>query len=185
MRVTRAEFDAAMEAATNEADRIQFIGALVGRATDSEAIIVGGSAVYLLAPSLEPSLDVDIVTRTSPAAAAIEAWGFVRRKGRVWRREDLQIDVDLLPHFTGSRNRTLLIETRYGPVRVACPEDMIIKRLAELKHWPTGGEWRAQLVDQVTVLLAEYTGRIDEAYLEDRARREDVADILLDFQTNR
>jgi hypothetical protein len=184
MRVSRSEFDKAMAAAANEAERIQYIGALLGRATDSEPIIVGGSAVYLLAPTLEPSLDIDIVTRIEPSSVAIESWGFRRQKGRVWRRDDLRIDVDLLHEFRGSRVRALQVETPYGPVRVACPEDMIVKRLAELKHWPTTPAWRARLVEQVRVLLVEYRDRLDLEYLEKRARREDISDILSDFRAN-
>jgi hypothetical protein len=185
MRVPRAEFDRAMASAKGEADRLQYLGALLGRATNSEPIIVGGSAIYLLAPSLEPSLDVDIVTDRRAASAVVESWGFVRRSGRLWRRDDLRLDVDLLHDFRGSRRRTLLVETPYGPVRIAGPEDMIVKRLAELKHWPTAPAWRARIVEQVTVLLTDYRSRLDEPYLDLRARAEDVEDVLADLRRTR
>jgi hypothetical protein len=179
---SREEFDRAMAGAATLSDRIAALGALLARDTGEEAIIVGGSAIYLHAPALAPSLDIDIVTSSSSAARVIEAWGFVRRRRRVWRREDLQIDVDLLRNFNGSRRRARTIVTAYGPVRVAGIEDLLIKRLVELKHWPTTPTWREVLVRQIQVLLAEYSRDMDRGYLSDRARREDVVDILLDFQ---
>ncbi|MCI4373642.1 MAG: hypothetical protein WBG19_02660 [Thermoplasmata archaeon] len=184
MRISRATFDRAMASAPSEVERIQYVGALLGKATNSEPIIVGGSAIYLLAPSLEPSLDVDIITDRSSAPNVVESWGFVRRNGRVWRREDLRLDIDLLREFRGSRKRSLLVETPHGAVRVACPEDMIVKRLAELKHWPTTPAWRRRIGEQVTVLLGEYGGSLDEEYLTIRARREEVEDLLADFRKN-
>jgi hypothetical protein len=185
MRVSREEFDRAIASARSESERILYLGALLGRATEADPIITGGSAIYLHAPELAPSLDVDVsvVPRTS-AAEAIESWGFERRKGRLWRREDLGIDVDLVGEFRGSRRRAKIIATPYGDVRVACVEDMVLKRLAELKHWQTGEAWRDQIVEQVTVLLADYGPEIDEIYLESLARRDDVVDILADFRRN-
>ncbi|MFY9717945.1 MAG: hypothetical protein WAK40_08475 [Thermoplasmata archaeon] len=184
MRVTKEMFDRAMASARSEADRIQYLGALLGQATGAEPIITGGSAIYLHAPSLEPSLDVDISVPREGAAQEVESWGFVRQKGRVWRREDLGMDVDLVGAFRGSRRRAKIIDTPYGPVRVACVEDMLIKRLAELKHWPMSEAWRTQVVKQVAVLLEDYGRELDEKYIAFLARRDDVIDILGDFRRN-
>jgi hypothetical protein len=184
MRVTKEAFDRAMASAGSEAERIQYLGALLGQATGDEPIITGGSAIYLHAPSLEPSLDIDISGPRVRAAEVVESWGFEQRRGRVWRREDLRIDVDLVGEFRGSRRRAKVVETPYGPVRVACVEDMLVKRLAELKHWSMTDPWRKQVVEQVTVLLSEYGPELDEEYMAFLARRDDVVDILADFRRN-
>jgi hypothetical protein len=185
MRVSKEEFDRAMASARSEAERIQYLGALLGRGHGVRTHHHRGSAIYLQAPELEPSLDVDIsVVPRSTAADAIESWGFERRKGRVWRRADLSMDVDLVGEFSGSRRRARVIDTPYGPVRVACVEDLIVKRLAELKHWQTAKSWRNTLVQQVTVLLSDFGPEIDDAYLASVARRDDIVDILADFRRN-
>jgi hypothetical protein len=126
-------------------------------------------------------VDISVVP-LARAADAVESWGFERRGRRVWRRADLSMDVDLVGEFRGSRRRARIIHTPYGPVRVACVEDLIIKRLAELKHWQTAESWRTQLVQQVTVLLSDYGPEIDDEYLASIARRDDVVDILADFR---
>jgi len=183
MRVSREQFDRAIASARSESERILYLGALLGRAIEADPIITGGSAIYLQSPELVPSLDVDVsVVPRAPAADAIEAWGFERRKGRVWRRDDLGIDVDLVGEFRGSRRRAKIVVTPYGTIRVACVEDLIAKRLAELKHWQTGTTWRNQIVEQVTVLLADYGPEIDWIYLGSIAQRDDVVDILADFR---
>ncbi len=85
MSVPKAAFDAAPASAGSEAERIEFAGALLGQATGDDPIITGGSAIYLHAPGLEPSLDVDISCPRAKATGVVESWGFQRRSGRVWR----------------------------------------------------------------------------------------------------
>lgn len=181
MTVAKEEFDKAIASARNSAERVQIIGALLESATGEEVILVGGSAVDVYATGRQPSLDVDIVTEVRPAATVIESWGFERKKGRVWRREDMAMDIDLRgKNFTGSRRRIRTFATPYGPVRVISPEDLIAKRLSELKHWPTGPKWRRRIEEQLTTLLSE--PGLDDAYLAFLAKRDDIVDILADFR---
>ena len=184
MPVSKAEFDKAIGTARNSAERTQFIGAMLAAETDEEVIVVGGSAVDVYATGRQPSLDIDLVTPVRPATPVIERWGFRRRKGRVWRRTDIATDIDLVgPNYSGSRRRTRIFVTPFGAVRVAGVEDLVVKRLAELKHWPTTPDWREKLVEQVAVLLSE--PGIDEDYLLFVANRDDVVDILADFRRAR
>lgn len=181
--VDRSEAERSILSARSKSERIEFIGALLGRATGNEVIIVGGSAVEVLTAGLTASLDIDVVTPREAAIEVIRSWGFEPR-GRVFRRAVWEVDIDLVgPRFTGSRSRVRRIETPYGPVNIAGPEDLIIKRLAELKHWQTSPTWRADLIRQVSLLLAEYGSQLDEEYLARVAKRDDVVDILGDFRT--
>ncbi len=93
------------------------------------------------------------------------------------------MDIDLVGEFRGSRRRAKIIETPYGPIRVACVEDMLVKRLNELKYWPTSAEWRRRIVQQVTVLLASSGSEIDEEYLAFLVRRDDLDDLLSEFRS--
>jgi len=180
--VERGEVERAVEAARSKAERIAFLGALLEKAARNETIIVGGSAIEVLTSGQTSSLDIDIVTVRDEALRVVLSWGF-RPSGRVFCREDWGIEIDLLgARFSGSRQRVRRIDTPYGTARVAGPEDLIVKRLAELKHWPTTPTWRSDLVRQVSLLLAEYGGQLDEEYLASVARRDDVVDILDDFR---
>lgn len=182
---SRAEFDRAMASSPTEADRILALGALLSRAADDSRIVVGGSAIYLQAPELTPSLDVDLVTRARPAASKVlESWGFVRNRGRVWRRSDLPMDVDLLTDYNGSRTRAVAVDTPYGAIRIAAVEDLLIKRLVELKHWRPKPPWRTEVIRQIETLMHAHGEALDEEYLRVRARREEVDDVLREIRSH-
>src|SRR5208282_2492234 len=103
-----------------------------------------------------------------------------------WRRRDWDVDLDLCgPNLSGSHARIHVIETPYGPARIAAVEDLLAKRLAELKHWPTTPAWRKDLVKQIEILIAEYGDRLDEEYLAFVTRRDDIVDVLADFRRRR
>lgn len=185
MTVSRAQVEAAISKATTAAQKSLYLGALLSEAIGAEVIVVGGSAVSVYAPEIEPSLDIDLVTPETAVATSdrvVQSWGFARR-GRRWRRDDWELDIDLLgPNLTGSRSRIRHFSTPFGRVSVIGAEDLIAKRLAELKHWPTTPRWRAQLVEQVRALLTQAAVPIDESYLSAVARRDDIVDILADFR---
>ena len=178
----REGLEKALKSARSKAERIVFIGALLQRATGNETIVVGGSAVEVLTSGRTASKDIDIVTPRSDAEKVVRSWGF-KPSGRVYRRADWDIDIDLVGgSYTGSRQRVRRLETPYGPVGIAGPEDLIVKRLVELKHWPTSMEWREDIIRQVSLLLQEYSSSLDERYLRFLAKRDDIEDILADFR---
>jgi hypothetical protein len=182
--VSKEELERAVGSARSKPERIQFLGALLEKATGDPVIIVGGSAIEVYTSGRYSSADIDIVTPRTRAVKVVESWGFAPN-GRVWRRKDWGIDVDLVgPDFAGSRQKIETIETPYGPVRLAGVEDLLVKRLAELKHWPTTAKWRKSLIEQIELLVAEYADEMDEDYLRFIARRDDVVDVLGDFQNN-
>lgn len=145
-------------------------------------IVVGGSAVEVYTAGRTSSDDIDIVTSRREAASAIEGWGFVK-SGRIWRRKDWQTEIDLVgAKLSGSRLKVQAIQTPYGPVMVAGVEDLLVKRLVELKHWKTTPAWREDLARQANILAAEYGDKFDEEYLRFIAERDDVADVLADLR---
>jgi hypothetical protein len=178
---TRDDLERAVSSGKNHSERILYVAALLSRemeGTKDPAIVVGGSAIEVYTSGRYVSEDLDIVTDRIRAIPIVESWGFVP-EGRIWWRSDWKIAVDLVgSNYTGSRIRTQLIQTKYGPVRLAGVEDLVIKRLAEAKHWRS-----EEALRQAIMLSSEYSGRMDEAYLDDRARREDVVDILADLRS--
>ncbi|MCI4351880.1 MAG: hypothetical protein L3K14_00605 [Thermoplasmata archaeon] len=183
MVVTREAVERAVASSRSKPERTLFLGALIAQATGDEVIVVAGAAIEVYTSGRTSTLDIDLVTPRKRAIVVIESWGFVRRSGRVWRRRDWGIDIDLLgPHLTGSRLKLRTYDTPFGPVRVAAVEDLLARRLAELKHWPTTPEWRRDIVKQIEILVAEYGDSMDEEYLAFIARRDDIVDILADFR---
>ena len=116
------------------------------------------------------------------AIEVVESWGFVP-SGRVWRRVDLGMGIDLLGEtLHGSRLRPHRKETTNGSFCLLGVEDLLIKRSAELKHGHVADpNWRRELQRQIRILLAEYGNLLDEECLAFVARRDDVIDILADF----
>ena len=173
---TSAEVERAISSARNHAERILFIAALLTKDlehTKDATIVVGGSAIEIYTSSLYVSQDLDLVASRREAAKTLEVWGFAQ-EGRIWWRPDWKIAVDLVgPDYNGSRGRTQVIETRYGPVRLAAVEDLVIKRLAEAKHFQSQDALR-----QAVMLVSEYRGSLDNEYLDEFARKQDVLDIL-------
>jgi hypothetical protein len=184
VNVPREVVEKAVQAARDLSERILFIGALLGRATALPVIIVGGSALVIQTSGQTVSADIDVVTERGPAEIVVESWGF-RRSGRVWRRDDWNIDIDLVGRdLEGNMLRLTTISTPYGSVQVIGIEDLLVKRLAELKHWPTSKPWREELVRHVYYLLERYS-EMDQGYLASVLKRDDVQDILADFLAHR
>jgi hypothetical protein len=185
MTVTKREAEEGVASARSRPERIRYFGALLEKATGQETIIVGGSAIEIYTSGRTSSRDIDLVTARARAIEVVESWGF-ERTGRIWRRPDWDFDVDLVgPSLMGSHQKILVFDTPYGPARVAGVEDLLVKRLVELKHWPTSPAWRESLVTQVEILLSEFRDKLDEEYLAFIARRDDVVDLLSDFQRRR
>ncbi len=180
--INAAEVERALEAAEGSPDRILYFAGLLSTAlggAEGPVIVVGGSAIEVYTVGAYTSGDIDIVTSRKPAAQILESWGF-RTEGRTWYHPKWKLDVDLVGnHYNGSQSRLREIETPYGPVRLAALEDLIIKRLAEAKHWQGR---RQEAFEQAALLASEHAGELDDPYLDERAKQEDVVDILADLQ---
>jgi hypothetical protein len=101
--VTRHDAERAVGSARSTPERTLFLGALIARATGNEVIVVAGSAMEIYPSGRTSTFDIGLVPPRERAIVAIESWGFVRN-GRVWRREDGGVDIDLLgPNLTGIR----------------------------------------------------------------------------------
>lgn len=172
----RTEVERAISSATNHPERLLFLAALLTstlRNTRDPTVVVGGSAIEIYTSGKYVSGDLDLVASRREAIRALEAWGF-KSEGRIWWHPDWKLAIDLVgPGYNGSLNRTQTIQTRFGPVRLAAVEDLLVKRLAEAKHFQ-----RKEALDQAVLLASEYRVKMDGAYLDEFARKQDVLDIL-------
>jgi hypothetical protein len=183
-RIDQVALDRAFASAKTPTERTLYFPALLSAAMDEPpnfVVLVGGSAIEVYTSGEYVSDDIDIVATRAQAIPILESWGF-RTLGRTWFHEGWKLDVDLVnapSSYTGSKSRIREIATRYGPVRVTAPEDLIIRRLAEAKH----RQGRQQeTFEQALMIATEYAGDLDEAYLDQQARREDVVDILAELR---
>ncbi|MCI4361408.1 MAG: hypothetical protein L3J91_06850, partial [Thermoplasmata archaeon] len=155
--IERARVEQALASAETHADRILYLSALLAAAIDQgvgSVIVVGGSAIEIYVSGRYVSDDIDLVAARPPAIRVLESWGF-RTEGRTWFHDEWKLDVDLVRDpsgYTGSRDRTREMATPFGPVRLAAPEDLIIRRLAEAKHWQGR---KTVALEQAVMLAAE------------------------------
>ncbi len=157
--------------------RILFLGALLAQETESEVIVVGGSAIEVYTEGGYASGDIDLVAPRVRIQTALKKWGF-KETGRIWIHRRLGLAVDTVgDHYSGDISRTREIVTPYGRVRVAAMEDLILRRLAAIKHWRRKDELK-----EVNLLLAGYADVVDWDYLSTRAGAEDVLDLLNDLR---
>ncbi|MFQ5908927.1 MAG: DUF6036 family nucleotidyltransferase [Thermoplasmata archaeon] len=157
--------------------RRMYFSALLGRTAGVPAddfIVVGGSAIEFYTVGAYTSGDIDIVSRAADRLRGVlRSWSF-QREGRVWVHEALGMVVDFVrAPYTWDESRTQLLETPYGPIRVAALEDLLVKRLVSTKHWERTGDF------QHALLLGElYADRMDWDYVEKMSRQQDVLDML-------
>ncbi len=146
--------------ASNPRERWLYFCALLARGAEvpgEDFTIVGGSAIELYTAGGYTTGDVDIVSsQAEKLKAVLGAWGF-EREGRVWLNKQLGIVIDLVGHsYPGDPSRTQVLQTPFGSVRVAAIEDLIVKRLASVKHWGQRGYF-----EHAKLLGGLYRERID------------------------
>jgi hypothetical protein len=125
--------------------------------------------------------DIDLVGGRQAIISALERWGF-HREGRLWSRSDLRLWADPVgPHYIGDVRRLREVSTPYGPVRLASVEDLIAKRLIEVKVWPQRGTH--ELFDQAVALATEYREDIDWNYVTLVAKREGAGDLVPELRS--
>jgi hypothetical protein len=178
----QADVERALKAAASSTDRILYLAAMLSTELtrpEGSVIVVGGSAIEVYTLGAYTSGDIDLVVPRKFAAGILESWGFVT-EGRTWRHKAWKLDVDLVGGtYHGSSERLREIATPYGRVRLASSEDLLVNRLIEAKHW----QGRKQEAFEQAVLLAkECGGQFDNDYLDYRAKKEDIIDILEDLR---
>ncbi|MDE1822224.1 MAG: hypothetical protein KGJ23_12200 [Euryarchaeota archaeon] len=165
-----------LDGTSSPAQRTLYFCALLGREAGLKdgLIVVGGSAIEIYSGGAYVSGDLDVVGRREALEHVLRAWGF-HKDGRIWWSEGWKIALDIVSSqdYHGRTSLLRTIDTPFGRVRVAAVEDLIIGRLASTKHWKLPEE-----LNQAILLVAEFGASLDREYLELRAKKEDVGDLL-------
>lgn len=94
----------------------------------------------------------------------------------MWIRRDWGLFVDVrkpLRDYNGSLDRTRLISTPYGGVRVEGIEDALVRRLVSAKYWQAPGDF-----DHALAVAESAPNDIDWDYAEQYAKKEMVTELL-------
>src|SRR3990170_5879733 len=161
-------------------DRTQYrlyFSALLAKAAaipTDEFFVVGGSAIEIYTVGEYTSGDLDIVSsQNERLRTVLKSWNF-QRDGRIWVNAELGLVVDLNRYpYAGDIEKTTIVTTPYGSIRLSAIEDLLVKRLASAKFWKQKDDF-----DHAKLLTVEFWDRIDWAYLERFASEKEVSDLL-------
>lgn len=136
-------------------------------------VVVGGHAVEFYTAGDYPTVDIDLAGASEPVAEVLQSWSF-SRQGRHFYDDSLGIVVEVPGGQLEPEQLTRAAGVRVGShtAFVIGLEDLIVDRLRACKFWNDEDScaWARALFDGAEGL--------DTAYLESRARAEDVVDAL-------
>jgi hypothetical protein len=145
---------------------------------NASVFLVGGQAVETYTGGVFTTGDIDITTTdTKETEALLEKLGFVR-EGMIWVSMRLGMAVHLVASYPRRSVRHRTFEVDGYLVKVVGVEDLVIDRLCAAKFWNSERD-----AEQAKALLDVFRDSIDEGYLEETARAENVHDLLM--QTKR
>jgi hypothetical protein len=177
-----AEVNRILTDATREV-RVAYFGALLARQAGidpDDMIIVGGSAIEIYTRGGYASGDIDIVGPQRKLLPVLMSWGFEPGDRQMWSNKTWGIFVDIrkeLSLYNGSRERTRLISTPFGGVRIEGVEDAMVRRLVSAKHGKQPGDFGHALA-----LATAERENIDWDYAVEYAKRELVSDLLMELR---
>ena len=158
--------------------RIRFVALLTSKLkeNDVDAILVGGQAIDLYTGGTFATSDIDLlVTNKTVTEKLLNKFGF-GKEGGVWFNRDLNIVIQVITTpYSGDLSRLKKVRVKDFELRVAAPEDLIIGRLYSSKVLNSNPQLD---LEQAVTLLNLFAESIDNAYLDEQAKKNDVEDIL-------
>ncbi len=152
------------------------LGALLSKESGlgDRLVVVGGSAITIYTNSAYVSGDFHVVGGRTRIIPVLKRWGLVF-DARYWRKDGLGLAVEPgRTRYRGLLSRTVRLETKAGPVRLAAPEDLIVRRLIYAK-----GEYGVRsrrALDEAILLYQRFEGTLDRVHLAKEVRHERVAE---------
>jgi len=140
--------------------------------------VVGGSALEIYTTGDYVSDDVDLIVEDRQRVAEVlRSWGF-KLQGMYWTSPDFRPSVQIVGRYdSGSRRLSQVVSTRYGSVRLATIEDIVVKRLIEARHWK-----RPEALAEAMLAVSRYGPDLDWEYLNEMAAKDLVADLAADVR---
>lgn len=139
-------------------------------------VLVGGSALEFYTFGGYATHDIDLIAEERYLVGqALEKLGFQHQAGfRHWHHNALDVSIEIPDTvLAGAEEKVTVVDLHGTSVRIICPEDLLIDRLAAYKFWNSlgDGEWAARL-------YAIHGADMDPEYLRERAQAEQLADVL-------
>ena len=175
------EFRTAIQSEATEARKVRAFAALLGRESGLGAegmTVVGGSALEIYTGGAYVSQDVDLIAEDrSRVESVLRQWGF-KALGMYWTSPDLTPSIQIVGrHDSWSRERNQIISTRFGQVRLASIEDVVVKRLIESRYWR-----QPQALAEAMLAVERLDPKIDWEYVEFVAKKDGVVDLASDIR---
>jgi len=142
-----------------------------------ESILVGGQAIDLYTAGTFSTTDIDLVVDNKTIAERLlNKLGFGREANGLWLSKDLAIVVQIIPQpYSGDSGKLRKFKIKDYELRVAAPEDLIQNRLYSAKFWKSNTQ---RDMEESIALLRIFADSIDNVYLDNIARENDVGDYL-------
>jgi hypothetical protein len=172
--IDRAEFESTLGHTQRTDERFALLGALLAKESGlgDRLVIEGGSAITIYTNGEYVSGDFDVVGGKTKIVPVLRRWGF-HCDGRYWRRDDLGLMVEPgRARYVGNLARVARFDTPAGPVRLAAPEDLIVRRLVYAKG--QHGAKSRKALDEAVLLWNRFQDSIDRNYLDLEVRFERV-----------
>lgn len=143
----------------------------------ADAILVGGEAIELYTGGTFATADIDLVVSNKPLAEKLlNRLGFENEIKNFWFNRDLNIIIQIAGEsYSGDTTKLRKFKVKEYELRVAAPEDLIVNRLYSAKFWKSKPQTD---LEQATALLKIFSDSIDNNYLDEQAKRDDVVDVL-------
>jgi hypothetical protein len=159
--------------------RILFLAFLSKKLKENsvDAILVGGEAVDLYTAGTFATSTIDLlVTGKTVTEKLLNRFAFGKEANGLWFNRDLNIVIQVIPEsYSGDLRRLRKFKVKEYELRVAAPEDLITNRLYSTKFWKSNPQ---RDLEQAVTLLKIFSGSIDNGYLDDLAKKNNIQDIL-------
>jgi hypothetical protein len=141
-----------------------------------DTILVGGEAIDLYTAGTFATSDMDLlVTNKTVTEKLLNRFGFGKQDG-IWFNRDLNIVIQVIPEpYSGDPDKLRKFKVKKYELKVAAPEDLITNRLYSAKFWKSNPQ---RDLEQAVALLKIFSASIDNTYLNDQAKKNDITDIL-------
>jgi hypothetical protein len=163
--------------------RISFIAFLAQKLQENnvDAILVGGQAIDLYTAGTFATSDMDLVVNNKTVTEKLlNRFGFGKEDNGLWFNRDLNIVIQVIPEsYSGDSTKIRKFRVREYELKVAAPEDLIVNRLYSAKFWKSNTQ---RDLEQAVSLLKIFSNSLDDVYLDNLAKKNDVKDYLSDVR---
>lgn len=142
-----------------------------------DAVLVGEEAIDVYTAGTFSTSDIDlVVSNKAITEQLLNKLGFEKKANGLWLSQELIIVVQVIAEsYSGDASKIRTFRVKEYELKIAAPEDLIINRLYSAKFWKSNPQ---RDMEQAIALLRMSPEKIDNKYLNDLAKKNDVIDYL-------